>query len=97
MVFNNKMIYLFFNVRSERWECIVGMTVRGSCHLVLTAAFHKQPMQHTHTQWCYVVSLTFLQNKPCCTAVMRKEVMKAATGPTLRSESGVVVVVVDCF
>ena len=67
MVFNNKMIYLFFNVRSERWECIVGMTVRGSCHLVLTAAFHKQPMQHTHT---HTVVLCGLADVPSEQAVL---------------------------
>ena len=51
-----------------RGECAVEMTVCKICYLVLTAEFYRQPMQLAW-QWCYVMSLTSLWNKLCCTVL----------------------------
>ena len=51
-----------------REKCTVKVTVSKSCDLVFAAEFHRQPMEFIQ-QWCYRVSLSFLQNDRSCTVL----------------------------
>ena len=51
-----------------RGKCTVKKTVGKSCDIVFAAEFHRQPMEFIQ-QWCYRVSLLFLQNEPSFTVL----------------------------